>query len=286
MDLLHQLWQSILDVIIYVVTLGGNFEWSFVWQYLFNSFILKGVGLTLLLAALAQAAGTLIGLFLALFKDPRFVINAPPPFDRLLKGVLWPLRLFADFYIWLFRGTPLLVQILVIFNVLPVFQVRFDPFTTAFLALSLNEGAYMAEIVRAGITSVDSGQMEAAKSLGMTYGQAMRRIVLPQAFRVIIPPLGNEFNSMLKNTSLAAVISLLELLGTAQAFAATNYRVLELFFVACTWYLVLTTLWGQVQKLLERYFSTSKQVKAVQPPWWQRATGVRTRPALALTDKK
>ncbi len=289
MDFFQHIWNffapfftQIWDFLVYIFTLHGNFDWRIAGKYLFNPYILQGVWLTLRLAILAQATGTLIGLFLALFKDPRFVITAAPPFDRVFKSLLLPLRLFADFYIWLFRGTPLLVQLIIIFNVLPFFYITLDPFTTAFLGLSLNEGAYMAEIIRAGISSVDSGQMEAAKSLGMTYGQAMRRIVLPQAFRVIIPPLGNEFNSMMKNTSLASVIALLELFGTAEQFAASQFAELELYFVACVWYLALTTIWGQVQKWLERAFSASKQVKMMQPPWWQRMTGIRSRPAAAV----
>lgn len=279
MDLLHQIWQNIADFINYVLTLGGSFQWSIVSQFLFSRFIFRGIGVTVLLAALSQVTGTVIGLFLALFKDPRFVVNASPAFDRIVKAILWPLRQFANFYIWIFRGTPLLVQIYIIFDVFPFFQITVDPFTSAFLALSLNEGAYMAEIIRAGISSVDSGQMEAAKSLGMTYGQAMRRIILPQAFRVIIPPLGNEFNSMLKNTSLAVVTSLLELFGTAQAIGEPRFAQLELFFVACVWYLVLTTLWGLIQRWLEGRFNASKQIKIIQPPWWQRLTGFRPSPA-------
>ncbi|HEU5368625.1 MAG TPA: amino acid ABC transporter permease [Ktedonobacterales bacterium] len=274
-------FQSIWDFFVYIFTLGGNFQWSLVGKYLFDPFILKGVWLTLLLAFISQLTGSVIGLLLALVKDPRFVITAAPPFDGIIKGLLWPLRAFANFYIWLFRGTPLLVQIVIIYDVFPFFHLTVDSFTAAFLALSLNEGAYMAEIVRAGISSVDSGQLEAAKSLGMTYGQAMRRVVLPQAFRVIIPPLGNEFNSMMKNTALASVISLLELFGTVEQFAAAIFASLELFFVACVWYLLLTTLWSLVQRWLERAFSASKQVKLIQPPWWQRMTGMRGRPAAA-----
>jgi polar amino acid transport system permease protein len=273
--------QPIWDFLVYIFTLGGNFDWSIVGKYLFNPFILQGVWLTLRLAVIAQFTGSLIGLLLALVKDPRFVITAAPPFDRVIRGLLWPLRALADLYIWLFRGTPLLVQIIIIYNVFPFFHLTVDSFTAAFLALSLNEGAYMAEIVRAGISSVDSGQLEAARSLGMTYIQAMRRIVLPQAFRVIIPPLGNEFNSMMKNTSLASAVALLELFGTAEQFAAALFASLELFFVACVWYLVLTTLWSLVQRWLERSFSASKQVKLVQTPWWQRMTGIRGRPAAA-----
>ncbi len=151
------------------------------------------------------------------------------------------MRVIADGYIWFFRGTPLLVQVLFfyIFSLIFTWQTRcerlisfrklalptvlgqifLDSFIAAILAFSLNEGAYMSEIVRAGIDAIDAGQLEAAKSLGMTYSVAMRRIILPQAFRVIIPPLGNEFNNMLKNTSLAAFISLDELLGTARTIS-------------------------------------------------------------------
>ncbi|HEU5198205.1 MAG TPA: amino acid ABC transporter permease [Ktedonobacterales bacterium] len=282
MDILQQIW----NFIIYIFTLGGNFQWSLVGKYLFFPAVLNGVELTLLLAVISQATGAVIGLFLALFKDPRFVVTASAPFDRIIKWILAPLRLFADFYIWIFRGTPLLVQLVIVFSVFPFFHITVSAFFSAFLALACNEGAYMAEIVRAGISSVDSGQMEAAKSLGMTYGQAMRRIVLPQAFRVIIPPLGNEFNSMMKNTSLAAVISLLELFGTAEAIAAALFANLELYFVACVWYLVMTTIWGQVQKLLERRFSASKQVKFIQRPWWARTTGIGRPTPISVIEQK
>jgi len=132
-----------------------------------------------------------------------------------------------------------------------------DSFVAGYLAFSLNEGAYMAEIVRAGIDSIDPGQMEAAKTLGMTYWLGMRRIVLPQAMRVILPPLGNEFNSMLKTTSLVSVISLYDLLGAAEAIGSPLFLSLELLTVACIWYLALTTLWTIAQYALERRFNAS-----------------------------
>jgi len=152
----------------------------------------------------------------------------------------------ANFYIWFFRGTPVLLQIIFLFN-----AVKIDVFMVALIALSLNEGAYMSEIVRAGIESVDKGQMEAAQSLGMTYGLAMRRIVLPQALRVIIPPTGNEFINMLKTSSLASAISLTELLQSAGNIYSTNLFTLELLTVAAFYYLVLTTVFSIGQAWLE-----------------------------------
>jgi polar amino acid transport system permease protein len=185
------------------------------------------------------------------------------------------LRWLGEGYVWLFRGTPLILQVLVAYEVIPYVgllaplrainffpvigypQVQMDSFIAALFALSFNEGAYMAEIVRAGIDAIDVGQMEAAKSLGMTYFMAMRRVVLPQAARVIIPPLGNEFNSMLKNTSLASVAALNELLHTTETIGGPLSRVLELFTVAAIWYLVMTTVWGFIQALIERRLNVS-----------------------------
>jgi polar amino acid transport system permease protein len=141
------------------------------------------------------------------------------------------LSLPARFYIWLFRGSPVLVQLLLLYFGFPEVFPALVPFITvysaALIAFSFNEGAYMAEIVRAGITSVDAGQMEAAKSLGMRYALAMRRIILPQAARVIVPPLGNEFNNMLKGTSLASVIGLFELTYTAQVYGSQSFSYFE-----------------------------------------------------------
>src|SRR5262249_18837513 len=131
-------------------------------------------------------------------------------------------------------------------------ETPFDVFVAALIALALNEGAYMAEIVRAGIDSIDVGQLEAAKSLGTTYGLALRRIVLPQALRIIVPPLGNEFNSMLKNTALAGTIGAFELYELGVSLGNAFGRPLELAAVAAIWYLALTTIWGFFQSAIER----------------------------------
>jgi polar amino acid transport system permease protein len=188
----------------------------------------------------------------------------------------------SGFYIWLFRGTPVLVQLL-FWNFISALYPTIDlgltsfnantlitPFAAAILGLGLNEGAYMAEIVRAGILSVDEGQTEAAHALGMTRLQTLRRIVLPQAMRVIIPPTGNETISMLKMTSLVSVIAYAELLYSAQLIYAENYKTIPLLIVASIWYLVFTTLLSIGQYFLERRFGRGRR-RSEPDAWWQRA---------------
>ncbi len=208
-------------------------------QNLFSQLFLYAAWTTLWISVVSQTCGVIIGLFLALMRMSRF------PF------LSWPAR----FYIWIFRGSPLLVQILILYDGIPQVFPSLTPFLTvysvALIAFSFNEGAYMAEIIRAGIASVEAGQMEAAKSLGMRYSLAMRRIVLPQAARVIVPPLGNEFNNMLKTTSLASVAGLFELTYTAQVYGSQSFTIFQLLLVATIYYLLLTTLWGYVQSWIE-----------------------------------
>jgi polar amino acid transport system permease protein len=228
------------------------FDWGFFWRYLLepSSVYLHGLWLTLSLSVISQGLGTLIGLFAAL--------------GRLSR--LAPIQLVVRFYVWVMRGTPLLVQIVFIYTGLAAGNIfRFEDIDlgivvlpgniqAAIVALSLNEGAYMSEIIRAGIASVDVGQTEAAKSLGMTFWKLMRRIVLPQAARVIIPPLGNDFNGMLKNTTLVSVIGVPELLLATEMVTSATFRVFELYLVVALYYLTLTTLWGWVQRWIERRF--------------------------------
>jgi polar amino acid transport system permease protein len=238
------------------------FRWDIFWHFLISSFFLRAAWTTLWISVVAQTAGVIIGLFLALMNMSRY------PF------LAWPSRA----YIWFFRGSPLLVQILILYDGLPRISsnLLFDPIVCVLIAFSLNEGAYMAEIVRAGITSVDAGQMEAAKSLGMTYPLAMRRIVLPQAARVIIPPLGNEFNNMLKTTSLASVIGVYELTGSAEILGAPTFSTFELLLVATIYYLILTSLWGYVQNWIENRLNPYRERKEdllEQKSWTQRMIG-------------
>jgi polar amino acid transport system permease protein len=229
-----------------------RFEWGLVGDYLFDSRILHGLLVTLELTAVAMVVGIVLGVLLAVMR------LSPNP---LVAGASW-------FYIWLFRGTPVLVQLLFWNFISAVYpQITFGlpfihadantlitPFVAAILGLGLNEGAYMAEIVRAGILSVDEGQSEAASALGMTRMQTMRRIVLPQAMRVIIPPTGNETISMLKTTSLVSVIAYTELLYAGQLIYAQNYKQIPLLIVVSIWYLVATTVLSIGQYFLEERF--------------------------------
>jgi polar amino acid transport system permease protein len=220
---------------------------------------LNGLGLTLVISVVSQSLGTIIGLFAALGRVSR----------------IGPIAYLVRFYVWAMRGIPLLVQIVFIYTGLAAANVlRFHDIDLGFVvvpgnvqagivALSLNEGAYMAEIIRAGIASVDPGQTEAAKSLGMRYGLLMRRIILPQAARFILPPLGNEFNAMLKNSTLVSVIGVQELLLTTEMLTSATFRVFELYSVVALYYLTLTTLWGLVQGRIEARFNRSNTREAV-----------------------
>ena len=165
-----------------------------------------------------------------------------------------PLRAIAGFYCWIFRGTPLLVQLLIIYTGLPLFGIRFSVWEAALIGLSLNEGAYLSEIVRAGILAVPKGQREAALALGLHRVQVFRLVTWPQALRVMIPPLGNSVNGLLKTTSVVSVISVDELLRRTQILIQERFLVLELFAVAALYYLVLTSLWELVQRRLERRY--------------------------------
>jgi polar amino acid transport system permease protein len=248
-----------------------SFDWPFFWHYLLrpSSAYLNGLMLTLVLSVAAQALGTGLGLFAALSRMSRLA-----PLQYLVRG-----------YIWIMRGTPLLVQIVFIYTGLAAAGLfRFEDISlgiltipgnvqAGLLALSLNETAYMAEIIRAGIASVDSGQTEAAKSLGMTHALLMRRIVLPQAARFVIPPLGNEFNAMLKNTTLVSVIGVPELLLTTETLTSATFRVFELYSVVALYYLTLTTVWGVIQNRIEQRFSEPATRAATVPGFGERFFG-------------
>src|SRR6266545_7549112 len=168
-----------------------NWEAAVFWQYLLSTAFLQAAWTSVWVAIVAQGMGVLVGLGAAL-------LGAAP--NRIARAV-------AAFYVWLWRGTPLLVQLLILYLGLPQLGIRLSVEQAGLVGLGLNAGAYMAEIVRAGLLSVDNGQSEAARSLGMSSAQSMRLIVLPQAARVVLPPLGNEFNGMLRTTSLLSVIS-------------------------------------------------------------------------------
>lgn len=250
---------------------NDNFGWGIVRQYMTDPRILRGLQLTLELTALAMVIGVVLGVVLAIMR------LSPNP---LVSGAAWV-------YIWFFRGTPVLVQIL-FWNYIgalyphvsigiplgPEFTrvnvgALITPFLAGTLALGLNEGAYMAEIVRAGILSVDEGQTEAAQALGMRRLLTMRRVVLPQAMRVIIPPTGNETISMLKTTSLVSVIALTDLLYSGQIIYAVNYETIPLLITVSLWYLICTTVLSIGQYYVERHYArgTRGRQRAMQDFW-------------------
>jgi polar amino acid transport system permease protein len=250
--------------LIWSAASNPKFHWDVVGNFLFEGRILHGLLFTLILTAVSMIIGIVLGVVLAIMR------LSPNP---LVSGASW-------FYIWIFRGTPVLVQLLFWYFISAVysrisFGVPFGgpelfggsanavitPFVAAILGLGLNEGAYMAEIVRAGIVSVDEGQTEAAHALGMTRMQTLRRIVLPQAMRVIIPPTGNETISMLKTSSLVSVISYTELLYAAQKIYSQSFQQIPLLVVTVIWYLFFTTVLSIGQYYIERYFGrgTSRQ---------------------------
>jgi polar amino acid transport system permease protein len=215
-----------------------NWSWPFFFEYLTNGLMLRGAWTTVWLSVISMVLGLGLGVIAAMMKMYGNTI----------------VRYVAEFYIWLFRGTPILIQLVIIYTGLPQLGIRLNVIESAILGLALNEGAYLAEIIRAGIMSVDKGQNDAARSVGMTWRQRMYYVILPQATRTIIPPLGTQFNGMLKTTSLASVISMEELMRSAQMLAQINFRVLEVYLVAALWYLVLVSIWGLIQTRIEAHY--------------------------------
>ncbi len=213
-------------------------HWDGFFDYLLNAYLLEGAIISVVLTVASLACGLVIGVGIAVMR-----LSGRP----VLAG-------FAHAYCWLFRGTPLLVQLLVIYTGLPLLGLKFSVWQAALLGLSLNEGAYLSETVRAGIMSVAKGQREAALALGLRPRQVFRLVVWPQALRVIIPPLGNSVNGLLKTTSICSTISLEELLRRTQILIQERFMVLELFIVAALYYLVLTTIWDFFQRRLERRY--------------------------------
>ena len=241
---------------VHTVLTNDNFRWNVVGSYLFSGPVLNGLGNTLVLTVISMVIGIVGGILLAVMR------LSPNP---ILSSV-------AALYIWVFRGTPLIAQLL-FWNFLSALYPRlalgipFGPewisfdtnqlinqFAACLLGLGLNEAAYMAEIVRGGIQSVDHGQTEAAGALGMSRAQTLRRIVLPQAMRVIIPPTGNETISMLKTTSLVVVIGYFELLTSVQRIYSVNFQTIPLLIVAAAWYLALTSVLSIGQGFVERRY--------------------------------
>lgn len=237
---------------VWSVATNPRFRWDVVARYLFAPEILQGLVVTLEITASAMLIGTAGGVVLAIMRLSQ---------SRFLSAV-------SAAYVWLFRGTPVLVQLLFWFNIQALYpdlsigfgSYRLDanaivtPLVAAIVGLGLNEAAYMAEVTRAGIASVDDGQVKAAQALGMTRAETLRRIVMPQAMRVIIPPSANQAIGLLKTSSIASVIAVTELLYSTQLIYSVNYLTIPLLVVASLWYLAVTTLLSIVQARLERRF--------------------------------
>jgi polar amino acid transport system permease protein len=230
----------------------GQIEWSYVGRFLTVPAIIDGIVNTVVMAVAAMALGIVLGVGVAVMR------LSPNPV----------LRVVASGYTWLFRGTPVILQLLLWFNLALVFPVigipglwsartidLMTPFLSALLGLGINQGAYTSEVVRAGMLSVDVGQYEAAQAIGMSRLLSLRRIIFPQAMRMVIPPLGNEFIGMVKMTSLASVIQYPEVLHSAENIYYANSRVIELLIVAGIWYLAVVSALTPLQMLLERRFA-------------------------------
>jgi polar amino acid transport system permease protein len=244
----------------------ADIQWSTTKQFLTADVVLKGAARTLLISVLAQAMGIVLGVVAAVMRSSG---------NPVTGAVGW-------LYVWFFRGTPVYLQLLIWFNLALIFPTLsfpglgsspttdvMTPFVAALLGLGINEGAYMAEIVRAGIGAVDEGQTEAAQALGMSRGLLLRRIVLPQAMRVIVPPTGNEFINMLKTSALVSVVQYPELIISVQAIYTRNLQIVELLFAAAFWYLVLTSAFSVGQYYLERRFARGAS-RSLTPTPWQR----------------
>ncbi len=244
---------------------SANVHYSAIPDYLFDPTVLSGLGKTVLISVLAMVLGLVLGILLAVMRLSK---------NPVTSSVSW-------LYIWFFRGTPVYVQLLLWFNLAlifpyinlgPIYRDEMSDFMTPFMAallgLGLNEAAYMSEIVRAGIQSVDEGQTEAAHALGMSQSKTLRRIVLPQAMRVIVPPTGNEFINMLKTSSLAAsAAQYLELLRSTSDIGQTTGATVEMLFLAATWYLILTSVFSVGQFYLERRYARGSLRTLPLTPW-------------------
>lgn len=250
------------------VATNGNFEWPVVGEWFSEASILRGLKVTLGLTAVAMVIGTAIGVVLAVARMSK---------NRLLSGL-------AAIYVWFFRGTPLLVQLIFWYNMSTLFPklsigIPFGPtlwawktndvitpLTAAIAGLALNEAAYMAEVVRGGLLSVDPGQMLTARAFGMSRLRALRRIILPQAMRSIIPPTGNQLISMIKATSLVSVIAMADLLYSAQAVYNRTFQVIPLLLVAVLWYLLITSILNVFQSMIERHYAKGDAELGTAPP--------------------
>ncbi|KAA8879675.1 amino acid ABC transporter permease [Nocardia colli] len=284
-------WVSGVLILVLLGALGfamsqGQIDYASIPALLTEPIILEGLVNTILLAVVAQAGAIVLGVVVALMRASRNPVA----------------RWFASGYIWLFRGLPVLLQILLWFNLAFIFpritilipfvdvtlldqsaNTLMTVFVAALLGLGLNESAYMAEIVRAGLNSVDKGQVEAAQSIGMPPSTVLRRVILPQAMRVIIPPTGNDFINMLKGTSMASVIGYLELIKAAQNLTSHSLNPMETLFTVAIWYMVVVSVASVGQYFLERRYSASDRSNGGRTPWRRIGRSLGTPPMVRTT---
>ncbi|MGE7368618.1 amino acid ABC transporter permease [Neorhizobium sp. NPDC001467] len=248
----------------WIVANNENFGWPVVAQYFFDPTVLNGLYVSLGLTVVAMILGVALGLVIAIMRMSN---------DRLASG-------FASLFIWFFRGTPLLVQLIFWYNMSTLFPnlsitIPFGPtlaswdtnsvitpMTAAIVGLALNEAAYMAEIIRGGLLSVERGQAETAEAFGMTKGRALRRIIIPQAMRSIVPPTGNQLISMIKATSLVSVIAMADLLYSVQSIYNRTFEIVPMLMVAVIWYLLVTSILNIGQSYIEAYYGRSDRRNA------------------------
>lgn len=250
-----------------------KFDWEYFWASLFtpSESFLNGFALTITISVAAMALALALGLIIALMGRSRFIV----------------LRVLASLYIWIIRGTPLLVQLVLIYTGLAAANLfRFEDIDigllikaavqAAIVGLMINESAYISEIVRGGLESIEKGQTEAALSLGMTSLSAMRWIIVPQAIRVMVPPLGNSFNGVMKNTSILSIIGVSEVFQIGMAMASSTFKAFEIFIVVALYYLLLTTVWTVIQTWIENQLNAKAGLDKA-PSVWKRLFGFQSK---------
>ncbi|TGN66881.1 amino acid ABC transporter permease [Nocardioides eburneiflavus] len=275
---------GLLAGLAYTLVTNENYRWPVVLEYFTAASIISGIGITLILTITSMVLGILLGLVLAIMRA-----SSQPPVSAL-----------ARLYITFFRGTPVLVQLIFWFNLAALYprlsigvpgtdismpvnvNQLLSPMTAAIIGLTLNQAAYMAEIIRGGFAAVGRGQLEAAESLGMHGFTKLRIVVIPQTMPSIIPPTGNQFIGMLKETSLVSVLGVADLLQSAQSIYARTYETIPLLIVASLWYLIMTMTLSVPQSMIERHFSRSTRV----PRSSRSATGTAARPVLEVAPKE
>ncbi|MEY9853150.1 polar amino acid transport system permease protein [Leifsonia sp. EB41] len=275
---------ALVAALVYSIATNPRFGWPIVAEFFFSPAVVAGIGITLFLTVVSMIIGVLLGLLLAVMR-----LSHNPVVSQVAHG-----------YVALFRGTPVLVQLLIWFNLAALYPVisfgipgvalnanqLITPLLAGILGLGLNEAAYMSEIIRAGIISVPSGQHEAASALGLNRRQGMAKVILPQAMRVIIPPTGNEFIGMLKSTSLVSVLSVADLLYSAQIIYSQNLQVIPLLMVASIWYIILTTIFNFGQGYVERYYGRGSGPSTQKTVWSRIRKIFQTHAPEALTPLK